>query len=164
MSVPIAQLSGSLVGGPAQVEAAVEVYDFTPPDDEFFDFATARASVRLSGSQRATVFEPEPNPGSRIIVSGATRTTLTGVVTCEEPAEVEVGAFLQQRRGRMIDEVFGYALLACDGPTPFSIQLDGQLGGGSAAAFVYASAFRVVDEEYQFLWEDRQAASLRIRT
>lgn len=163
MSVPITSLSGSLVGGPAQVEASVEVYDFTP-DDEFFDFATARTSVRLRGSQHATVFDAQPNPGSRITITGATRTTLTGILTCEEPVEAEVGAFLQQRRGRVIGETSGYELLSCDGSTPFSIELDQPLGGGSAVAFVYATAFRVVDEEYQFLWEDQQAASLNIRS
>jgi hypothetical protein len=82
-SIPVAAQTGTLVGGPAIVEAAVEVYDFTSPDEEFFDYATARASVRLRGMHRATAFEAEPNPGSRIAITGATSSALIGVLTCE---------------------------------------------------------------------------------
>lgn len=161
-SVPVTGLTGTLVGGPATAEAAVEIYDFTPPD-EFFDFASARASVRLRGAQRAVPLEVVPNPGSRITITGASRTTLTGVLTCEGPAEVELGALVQQKRGRTLNEVYAFDQLACDGSTPFSLQLEGQLSGGSASAFMYATAYRVTEEEYEFLWDDQQAASLRIR-
>jgi hypothetical protein len=162
VSVPITYLSGTLAGGPADVEAGVEIYDFTPPD-EFFDFASARTPVRLSGAQRATVFEPEPNPSSRITITEVSRDTLSGTLTCNEPAEVELGTLVQQQRGRTINEVDGYQLMSCDGVTPFTVELEGEVGGGSASAFVYAAAFRETEEGYEFLWDDQQAASVHVR-
>ena len=103
LAVPISSFTGKLAGGPADVEAFVEIYDFTPPD-EFFDFATARTSVRLRGSEGATAFEVAPNPDSRITITGTTHDTLTGTITCEEPADVELSTLVQQSRGRTIDE------------------------------------------------------------
>jgi hypothetical protein len=161
-SVPVTAQTGTLVGGPAIVEAAVEVYDFTAPDEEFFDYATARASVRLRGMQRAASLEAEPNPGSRITITGATRTALIGVLTCEEPALVELWTFVQQARGRVIDDASGYVWLECNGPTPFSIELEGSLGGGSASALVFATAYQETEDGYEILWEDQQAANLRV--
>jgi hypothetical protein len=161
-SVPVTVQTGTLVGGPAIVEAAVEVYDFTVPEEEFFDYATARASVRLRGMQRAATFEAEPNPGSRITITGATRTALNGVLTCEEPVLVELWTFVQQSRGRVIDDASGYTGIECDGPTPFSIELEGALSGGSASAFVFATGYQETEEGYEILWEDQQAASIRV--
>jgi hypothetical protein len=161
-SVPVTAQTGTLVGGPAIVEAAVEVYDFTEPDEEFFDYAAARASVRLRGMQRAATFEAEPNPGSRISITGATRDGVAGVLTCEEPVLVDLWAFVQQSRGRVIDEASGSTGIECDGPTPFSIDLEGALSGGSASAFVFATAYQETEEGYELLWEDQQAATLRV--
>jgi hypothetical protein len=162
LAVPITYLTGTLVGGPADVEAAVQVYDFTTPD-EFFDYASARTSLRLSGAEHATAFEVQPNPTSRITITGATRDSLTGVLMCEEAVEVELGALVQQSRGRTLDNVDGYLQLPCDGSTPFTVALEDELGGGTASAFVYATAFRETEEEYEYLWDDQQSASVRVR-
>jgi hypothetical protein len=161
-SVPVTAETGTLVGGPAIVEAVVEVWDFTTPDEEFFDYATARASVRLRGVQRAATFEGEPNPGSRITVTSATRTALIGVLTCEEPVLVELWTYVQQSRGRVIDYASGYTGIECDGPTPFSIELEGTLSGGSASAFVFATGYQETEEGYEVVWEDQQAATVRV--
>lgn len=162
LTVPITYLSGTLAGGPADVEAAVEVYDPTPPD-EFFDYASARTSLRLSGAVRSTEFEVQPNPTSRITITGATRDSLAGVVRCDEPVEVELSVLVQQSPGRTLANVYGYELLPCDGSTPFTVTLEDRLGGGSASAFVYATAFRETGEEYEYLWDDQQSASVRVR-
>jgi hypothetical protein len=162
VAVPISSLTGTLAGGPASVEAFVEVYDLSGPD-VFFDYASARTSVRLTGSQRATAYEVEPNPDSRITITGTTRDTLTGVLTCEEPAEVEIGTLVQQVRGRTSNEVYGFSYLMCDGATPFSIQLESELQRGAASAFVYAWAYEETENGYEFLWDDQQSASLNVR-
>ncbi|MET0903841.1 MAG: neocarzinostatin apoprotein domain-containing protein [Acidimicrobiales bacterium] len=162
LAVPISSFTGKLAGGPADVEAFVEIYDFTPTD-EFFDYASARTSVRLRGSEGTTAFEVTPNPDSRITITGTTRDTLTGTIACEEPADVELQTVVQQSTGRTIDGAFGYEVLPCDGSTPFSLELDGELGGGRASAFVYAAAFEETEGGYEFLWDDQQAASLHVR-
>ena len=70
---------------------------------------------------------------------------------------------MQQSKGRTTDAVYGYEVLPCDGSTPFSLELDGELGGGSASAFVFALAFEETEDGYEFLWDDQQAASLHVR-
>lgn len=165
MSVPITELTGTLAGGPAEVRASVQVVDFDPPE-EFFDSASAVAALRLQGTQRPAPPAVEPNPGSRITITGATRSELGGTVTCEEAAEVELWTEVRQAKGRTTNDAFGFDVISCDGTTSFTIPLDGDLSAGSAAAFVYATAYREVGgdfPEYEYLWDDHQAASLRIR-
>lgn len=163
VSVPITASHGTLAGGPAEVRAYVAVFDPAPPNDGFYDSATAVAGTRLKGAVRPEPGVVEPNPTSRITITAISATSLTGTVMCEEPAEVDLWAVVQQSKGRTTNDAYGYNLIDCDGPTAFTIPLvDGGLSGGSASAFVSASAFREVGEDYQFLWDDYQAAALRI--
>jgi hypothetical protein len=162
VSVPVEAYNGMLVGGPAEVRADVEVIDFEPPGEEFFDYASTIAAVRLKGTVRPAVVV-QPNPTSRITINGATSSTLAVTISCAEAAQVEVYAQVVQTRGRTINDAFAYQLLDCDGRTSITIPLEGRLAGGPAAAFVYATAYRIVGEDYEFLWDDQQAAELRIR-
>lgn len=163
VSVPVRAYNGAFVGGPAQVRAYVDIFEFVPPDEEFYDFASAIMGVRLSGA-RPTLQSPEPNPDSRIVITGANTSSLTGTVTCEEPAQVELWGVVQQLRGRSLAEGFGFEFIECDGETPFTIDFfEGNLTSGAARATVYASAYREDGEDFQYLWDDYQAAELRIR-
>jgi hypothetical protein len=68
---------------------------------------------------------------------------LTGTVTCSGPAMVDLYAGLEQRAGRSIIRGFGFDFLACDGATPFELEVRGDTGlfaGGRAHAFVEAYA------------------------
>ncbi|MFZ6005350.1 MAG: neocarzinostatin apoprotein domain-containing protein [Actinomycetota bacterium] len=162
VSVPVWAYDGAFVGGPAQVRAYADVFDFGP-DGEFYDFASAITGVRLSGA-RPTLQSPEPNPDSRIVITGANTSSLTGTVTCEEPAQVELWGVVQQLRGRSFVEGFGSDFIECDGETPFTLTFfEGDLSSGAAIATVYASAYREDGEDFQYLWDDYQAAELRIR-
>ncbi len=163
VSVPVEAYNGMLVGGPAEVRADVEVIDFEPPGEEFFDYASTVAAVRLKGTVRPAPIVVQPNPTSRISITGATSSTLAITISCGEPAQVEVYAQVVQTKGRTINDAFAYQLLDCNGRTSITIPLEGRLTGGTAAAFVYATAYRVVGEDYEFLWDDQQAAELRIR-
>jgi len=164
VSVPISEQNGTLAGGPAVVTAEVQIADFEPPEDEFFDFAATTAAIQLHGNTRPEPIEVVPNPGSRIVISGSTRTELSGTVTCEEPALVELNIAVVQPKGRTLASGFAYLVIPCDGTTGFAAQLEGDLSSGSAAAFVYATAYReIAEDDYEYLWDDQQSASLRVR-
>ncbi len=166
VSVPVTELTGVLAGGPAEVRAQIEVLDI---DDNgfFFDYASVVDLVRLRGVVRTEPIAIEPDPSSRIAITGASRTQLSGTVTCEEPATVSLYTDIQQQKGRTVEYGFGFGEIACDGLTSFDIPLEGSLGGGQAVASVYADAYRVVGEpslvEYEYLWSDQQGASVRLR-
>lgn len=166
VSVPISEQNGTLAGGPAKVSAEVQIGDFEPPDGGFFDFASTTAAVRLHGATRPAPIRVEPNPGSRIAIGSTSRTELSGTVTCEEPAFVELYVEVGQLKGRTSSRGFGYTVMPCDGVTGFAVPLEGDLGSGSAAAVVYATGYREIeggDDEYEYLWDDHQSASLRVR-
>jgi hypothetical protein len=166
VSLPLTYLQGTLAGGPAVVRATVYVSDVVSPQEQFFDSASAVAGVRLRGALRPAPVAIEPSPGSRITITEVTRFALTGTVVCEDPAEVELWAEIQQTRGRTTSYGYGLGTLPCDGLTDFTIPLDGDLTAGTAVASVYGTAYREIVSDppgYELLWDDQQAASLRIR-
>ena len=128
LAVPITSFTGKLVGGPTDVEAFVQIYDFTPTD-EFFDHARPDVgpSARLGGGPRVQVM---PNPDSRITITGTTRDTLTGTITCEEPADVELQTVVQQSTGRTIDAAFRSRCSRVTDPLPSRSSSTGELRGG----------------------------------
>ena len=70
--------------------------------------------------------------------------TVKGVVTCNQPAEVDLEAFLTQRAGRAILQADGYDVVECNGPTPFSVTAQAYNGifkGGNADLELYVSGF-----------------------
>ena len=70
--------------------------------------------------------------------------TVTGVVTCNQPAEVDLEAFLTQRAGRAILQADGYDDLQCNGSTPFTVTAqpyNGIFRGGTANLALYVSGF-----------------------
>jgi hypothetical protein len=164
VSVPISPGAGSLAGGPAEVTAEVQIADFDDPAGEFFDYASTTAAVRLPGSRPTKPAPVVPNPASRIAITGSTRSALSGTVTCEEPALVELFVEVRQTKGRTSSSGFGYSVITCSGTTAFEVPLDGDLGSGAADSFVYATGYREIEggDDYEYLWDDHQAATLRI--
>ncbi len=70
--------------------------------------------------------------------------TVTGTVTCSEPALVEMFGQLRQRSGRFFVDGFGFDGFECDGETPFSLTIPGANGlfsAGRAEAIIEAGAF-----------------------
>lgn len=162
VTVPITFFNGVLVGGPAEVRAYVDIYDFSESEGGFYDFASALTGVRLQGGRPAGA-SADPNPASRITITGATTSTVRGTVVCEEPAQVELFGDAEQLRGRSLSQGYGFGFIECDGETPFVIELyEEDLAGGSAVVFVYATGYRQEGEDYQYLWDDYQSAELRI--
>ena len=117
VAVPITSFTGKLAGGPATVEAFVEIYDLTTPD-EFFDFASARTSVRLRGSGPVTAFEVVPNPTRASRSRGRRAARSTGTITCEEPVDVELSTLVQQSKGRTTPPRTGTARSRATDPPP----------------------------------------------
>jgi len=165
LSVPITDGSGALAGGPAKATARVYVADLEGEDAPFYDSASTVTGVRLQGSGPSEQPPPPPpNPESRIEIVSASRASLSLVVTCEEPAEVDLWVELQQATGRTTAWAFGGSGGPCDGATSFTIPLEGDLGGGTADVFVYATGYREGDDGfYEYLWDDHQAGSVRLR-
>ncbi|MDH3706696.1 MAG: neocarzinostatin apoprotein domain-containing protein [Acidimicrobiia bacterium] len=164
VTLPLMTGSGVIAGGPAS--ANVSVY---ASGDEFFDYASWAGPVTLSGNSRSESPELEPNPDSRITIVGATASTVTGTIVCEEPAMVDISVSLHQRRGRTSTDAYGYTFLPCDGETTFEAELFGPTGlkSGPADVAVWASAYRIEPgpdyPEYIYLWDDYQAGSVRVR-
>jgi hypothetical protein len=163
VAVPLSGAFGVLVGGPARVQADVAAVDFTVPGEEFFDFASATGTTRLPGHPRIPVEELEPNPGSRITILEVSRAHVTGVIECEAPVQVELGAFVQQSRGRVPTDTGSFVQLACDGTTPFDVALEDPPLGGPGTALVFASAYVETEDGFELVWEDHQAAAVSIR-
>ena len=69
---------------------------------------------------------------------------ITGIVTCNIPADVELYDGLIQRAGRVLLHADGYADIACDGPTSYSITAtayDGIFRGGDATVQLNFDSF-----------------------
>jgi hypothetical protein len=54
--------------------------------------------------------------------------TISGVVTCSQPAIAEVAILARQRAGRLFITGSDYTYVYCDGATPWEIQLYGDIG------------------------------------
>jgi hypothetical protein len=70
--------------------------------------------------------------------------TVSGVVTCNQPAEVDLETFLTQRAGRAILQADGFNFIECDGPTPFTVTAqpyNGIFRGGTADLELYVNGF-----------------------
>jgi hypothetical protein len=160
---------GVLVGGPAQVQAAADAHNYGP-DDFYHDFAQTTDVVTLSGQIRPEVFEPEPNPDSRIAIDQVTRTAITGTVECESPVMVDLSGTVIQAQGRDVEYSSAYSFIECDGTTSFSLDI-AEYGnppqGGQASVVVSAYAYQIVEMDdydyYEYVWDDHQQASLQVR-
>jgi hypothetical protein len=91
---------------------------------------------------------PTPLQITTTVTSGqfdkAGNVTVNGVVTCNQPAEVDLEAFLTQRAGRAILQADGYNIVECNGPTPFTVTsqpYNGIFRGGNANLSLYVSGF-----------------------
>jgi hypothetical protein len=70
------------------------------------------------------------NEVGEVITKGVFRgvATISGVVTCSEPAWAEVDILARQRAGRLFITDSWYTYFYCDGATPWQIQLYGDIG------------------------------------
>jgi len=166
VAVPITPDNGVFAGGPALARAFAAVETFTPPSTWFYDSASVIEPLRLHGVTRSRV-TLAPNPTSRITIEAATPTAVTGSVLCAEPASVYLYAEVEQLAGRRLRTAYGGPEIACDGSTPFTVGINGDLAGGTATALVYGSAYRRIPGDpfptYEYLWNDYQAAGVNVR-
>jgi hypothetical protein len=66
-----------------------------------------------------------------------------GTLTCSAPTFADIGVFIEQRKGRALIQGDGFTFIECDGPTPFSVSVEGRTGlftGGSANVEAFAFA------------------------
>ena len=171
VSVPITPEDGVLVGGPAQVGVRATARDYRPPPDNYYDSASASGEVRLSGQlDGGDAFEPVPDPDSRITIDTVSRSAIEVTIECDEAVMVELYGYAIQQRGRNQNQASGYGFAECDGTTSFQVDLSsngGGLSGGQAAIFISAYAYRIVQMDgydyYEYVWDDMQQASVRVR-
>jgi hypothetical protein len=163
VSVPLQSFDGVLATGPALVQANVFVFDESVPGDAFSDSASVIDTVRLRGRTEPQLAVP-PNPTSRIVITGATKSSIMGTVSCDEPVTVSLYAQVQQLDHRTISSTLGEIELAdCSGSKPFTITLQDNLKKGDAYVAVYGDAYREGDGIPESVWNDYQAAELHIR-
>lgn len=70
--------------------------------------------------------------------------TVSGTLTCNKPAEVELDTQLRQRAGRVFINGFAFDFVSCDGTVPWELTIqdaNGRFAGGRADAEVFAFAF-----------------------
>lgn len=118
-------------------------------------------------------FETEPVPPLELDlvvdpVGGVRPSTgtawLTGTVTCSAPVSVDLFGALEQRAGRSTIRGFGFDFLACDGATPFELEITGDNGsfaGGRAHAFV--EAFACSDDDFDSCSFESVEQEVRLR-
>jgi hypothetical protein len=164
VSVPLVPANGTLTGGPAEVRAFVSIQDISPTGEFFFDSASAVDAVRLQGRNRPQL-TAEPNPHSRITITSATRSTVSGTVACDEPLTVRLYSEAQQENGRTLTSRYGNTQIDCAGVTAFSLRLNDTLSIGAAIVAVYGDASRAVDGGpiSDYVWSDHQSAEVRVR-
>jgi hypothetical protein len=164
VSVPVVPANGTLANGPAEVRAFVSIQDISPTGEYFFDTASAVDAVRLHGRNRPQL-TAQPNPGSRITISSATRSAISGTVACDEPVTVQLYTEAQQSHGRTLTSRYGNGAIECSGVTPFDIRLNDTLSTGTTVVAVYGDASRAVDGSpiSEYVWSDHQSAEVRVR-
>jgi hypothetical protein len=89
--------------------------------------------------------------------------TISGTVTCSQPAFVEIYGEVEQRAGRLLIHGWFFDFIECDGVTPWSATFQGHNGifkPGRATAWVEAFAYDPDEDDFAF---DVVETSLRLR-
>lgn len=121
-SLPLTRFNGVLAGR-VHYRLDVKVFEFG-----YRDYATFEGDLRIRG--RLDVAPPPPPDEGPLATSIDPRTSpgepeqlLTGTVTCQSPADLDLSADGRQLAGHFYVAISGYQAVHCDGPTAFAIPL-----------------------------------------